>query len=140
VARSKPILCVDFDGVIHSYERGWQDGVIYGTVVPGFFRWAIATVEKFELVVYSNRSKTEEGRSAMAQWLGTQSIEAIHSGEVPADYDWARLFGRLQFVHEKPPAWLTIDDRAICFKGDWNALELSLEAIETFKPWMTQGR
>jgi len=35
---SKPILCLDFDGVIHSYSSGWKGAdVIPDPPVPGAF-------------------------------------------------------------------------------------------------------
>jgi len=36
----KPILCVDFDGVIHSYTSKWVDeATIPDPPVPGALRW-----------------------------------------------------------------------------------------------------
>lgn len=127
----KPIICIDFDGVIHSYEKGWQDGVIYGTVVPGFFEWAERAAKQFKLVIYSSRSKTEEGQMAMLRWLIDQrrvwrEEGGMHETNAPLGFE---------FADQKPAAWLTIDDLAIHFKGDWGAAELSPDAMRAFKPW-----
>lgn len=125
----KPILCLDFDGVIHSYEKGWQNGIIYGSVTPGFFEWAEEAAKLFKLVIYSSRSKTEEGTLAMGQWLIEQRRAWREAGGMHTVPD-ALSF---EFAHEKPPAWLTIDDRAVQFTGDWSALPPAL--LRTFKPW-----
>ena len=47
---SKPILCLDFDGVIHSYASGWKGAdVIPDAAVPGameFLRtWTAASFQ-----------------------------------------------------------------------------------------------
>ena len=127
VSDFKPTLCIDFDGVIHSYEKGWQDGLVYGTVVPGFFEWAAEAQKQFKLVIYSSRSSTEEGRLAMGAWLARQ-MHNYHE-----DGGNARV--ELAMAHEKPAAWLTIDDRAIQFRGDWSDPSLSAEAMRAFRPW-----
>ena len=122
----KPILCIDFDGVIHSYERGWQGGEIYGDIVPGFFHWATHANQRFKLVIYSSRSTTEEGIEAMRAWLDKKMN---HDGAL---YQHLTM-DDFEFAHEKPPAFLTIDDRAICFKGDWSGLDP--DDLRNFKPW-----
>lgn len=129
---AKPILCIDFDGVIHSYERGWQDGEIYGHVVTGFFEWAEKAKEHFRLMIYSSRSKTDDGVIAMGKWLHEQRrawrirTEYPNNGPEPTEFE---------ITHEKPAAFLTIDDRAICFKGDWSATELDPVVMCGFRPW-----
>jgi hypothetical protein len=119
----RPTICIDFDGVIHSYERGWQDGTIYGTVVPGFFEWAAEAQKFFRLVIYSSRSATDEGRLAMGNWL------AMHLRS------WEGDPIELTMAAEKPAAFLTIDDRAIIFTGDWTEPRLVPESLRMFKPW-----
>jgi hypothetical protein len=127
----KPILCIDMDGTIHAYSKGWQNGELYDDVTPGFFEWAETARDYFKLVIYSSRSKTDEGVIAMDTWLHEQQIAWVKSGS--ARYPWKPL--TFEFAHEKPAAWLTIDDRAICFRGDWSAPELTADAMYGFKPW-----
>jgi hypothetical protein len=124
-----PILCLDFDGVIHDYKLGWKDGSIYGSVTPGFFAWAEVAAKSFTLIVYSSRSKTDQGRLAMAKWLGEQAAMTGFPG----------VDGLLDFAAEKPPAYVTIDDRCIRFDGDWTDPDLYPPAIRQFKPWMSKS-
>lgn len=131
---SKPIICIDFDGVIHSYERGWQDGLIYGTALPGFFDWAEGAKGHFRLVVYSSRSKTHDGREAMWNWMADQICKWFDSYDYSPQHPDLRMTD-FDFVSEKPPAFLTIDDRGLRFEGDWSAPELAPETLLAFKPW-----
>lgn len=132
---NKPIICIDFDGVIHSYERGWQNGEIYGTVVPGFFEWVERVRDHFKLVIYSSRSKDDDGIIAMGTWLHKQRNAWIKAGGNRNPTEPLEI----EFAHEKPPAFLTIDDRAIQFRGIWEDTDLDVESLKAFKPWMHRG-
>lgn len=116
--RSKPILLVDFDGVIHSYERGWQ-GVsqVADGPVPGAFEFLEKALDHFDVQIYSARSQDPAGVMAMERWFSNNGA--------------GRLLSSLSFPTQKPPAFLTIDDRAIQFEGTFPRAEDLLG----FKPW-----
>lgn len=128
---NKPIICVDFDGVIHSYEKGWQNGELYGTVIPGFFEWVEAAKDVFKIVIYSSRSKDEDSVIKMGAWLHEQRRKWRIASGFPND----KSITEIEFAHEKPPAFLTIDDRAITFNGDWYDDVWWPEKLRLFKPW-----
>lgn len=144
---SKPTLCVDFDGVIHLYSRGWQEGIIYDPVTDGFFEWARHASEHFNLAVFSSRSRTPEGILAMrchiaAHFRGLGPSHAAANDEkgnlMLMWPDWPvekRVV--LAFPSEKPPAHLYIDDRACLFEGDWS--QLDPEEMLRFRPWNVEG-
>lgn len=120
----KMTLCIDFDGVIHDYKEGWKDGTIYGNVVPGFFDWAYEAQNFFKLTIYSSRSATEKGRTEMYDWIGRQWRAWDPTKAITID-----------FAHEKPIAFLTIDDRCIQFNGDWNDIRLDPTILRKYKAW-----
>jgi hypothetical protein len=126
---SKPILCCDFDGVIHSYTSKWTDeATISDPPVPGALRWLWAATEWWDVQIYSSRSKSSAGVSAMQSWLET------HAAHEWGDLDFARQFvAAFKFPTQKPAAFLTIDDRAVCFEGDWG--ELDPCELLNFRPW-----
>ena len=68
--RRKPILCLDFDGVIHSYESGWQGpDSIPDPPVEGALAFIVAALATFDVQIYSTRSHQPGGIDAMKDWL-----------------------------------------------------------------------
>lgn len=73
---NKPILCVDFDGVIHSYTSGWKgSATVSDPPVPGALRWLWKATEWFDVQIYSSRSKDTGGREAMWYWMAAHSAD-----------------------------------------------------------------
>lgn len=128
----KPILCVDFDGVIHSYTSGWQgEEVVADPPVPGALDWLWAATKVFDVHIYSSRSKSLYGRLAMFTWVVINSAKELGPDHPMAQFDKENY--PLRFSAEKPAAFLTIDDRALRFDGDWAAF--SPADLLNFKPW-----
>jgi hypothetical protein len=128
----KKTLCVDFDGVVHAYDSPWvNEHTIPDGPVPGALRWLWKATEWFEVVIYSSRSKTEAGRTAMLAWMMQNSEEEFGSSHPMAGRNGEAY--PIIFANEKPAAFLTIDDRAYCFDGNWSELEPA--NLLDFKPW-----
>ncbi len=107
----KQTVAVDFDGVIHSYEKGWQDGSIYGTPVEGAFEHICKIRSRgYNVVIFSARPKEQIG-----EWLLNNWPRVPPYGDIP------------EVVNEKPLAVAYIDDRAIRFqswKQTWDVLSI----------------
>lgn len=129
---NKPILCVDFDGVIHSYTSGWQGTcVISDPPVKGAIEWLWKATEFWDVQIYSSRSSDSMARKAMWRWMAAHSP---FGSDHPMSQDWKEgVQYPIKFADKKPSAFLTIDDRAICFEGDWHALDPA--ELLKFKPW-----
>jgi hypothetical protein len=128
VKMSKPILCLDFDGVCHSYTSGWKGAtVIPDDAVPGLFEFLEQAAPYFDIQVYSTRSETDAGRDAMAIWFYEQRKKWRANG---GGVGFSEIVS-ISFPETKPPALITIDDRAITFNGTWPDIEF----LRTFKPW-----
>lgn len=70
---SKPILCLDFDGVCHSYTSGWKGAaVIPDDAVPGLFEFLEQAAPIFDIQVFSSRSNQAGGIDAMKEWFIVQ--------------------------------------------------------------------
>lgn len=112
-------VCIDFDGVIHSYTSGWKgDSEIPDPPVPGWDNALAGLKEKgYRIVVLTTRALTEAGKKAVEKWM--------EEHELPFDLVTAT----------KVPAKVYIDDRVIRFAGDPGKM---VEEVESFKTW--QGR
>lgn len=124
------ILCMDFDGVIHSYDSGWHGaGVIPDPPVSGAIDFLVEATKTFEVNIFSSRSHQDGGKQAMQQWL--MEWVAHHYPNWTLKELIRFVFGTIKWPDAKPPAFLTIDDRAWTFNGTFP----HIEALVNFKPW-----
>lgn len=119
------VLLLEFDGVIHSYISGWQ-GVakVLDPIMPGAANFLYEATKRFDVQIYSSRSDSEQGLEAMQEWLKDRLAEELGSL-------WYQVFRSIKWPKTKPPAWLSIDDRAIQFTGEFPRLN----DISSFTPY-----
>jgi len=135
----KKILALDFDGVIHAYTSGWKGPrIIPDPPVDGALTWienfiknyctvpdsycAMAPDGDWEVCIFSSRSRYMGARWAMRNWM-------LKHGFDP------NLIAAVKFPTRKPPAIITIDDRALCFTGTFP----NPEDLVNFTPWNKGG-
>jgi hypothetical protein len=92
--KGKPILCIDFDGVLHSYSSGWKGArCIPDPPVVGALDFLIDAVEHFQVNIYSSRSRYFWGRRAIKKWLVKSfvDIESIASKSASDNKTWSEF-------------------------------------------------
>ncbi|HJT86777.1 MAG TPA: hypothetical protein VJ732_02950 [Bryobacteraceae bacterium] len=106
---SKPLVCVDLDGVLNAYD-GWQGADFFHPPRPGAGEFLKRLNELgYRVVVFTVRWAPHVER-----WLEHHGLSAYVS----------------EVTDRKPPAHVYVDDRAVCFTGDFDK---ALEQIGRFK-------
>ncbi len=113
---SKPNICVDFDGMIHKYSKGWLDGSIYDSPVEGSHEsLKLITNSGYNVVIFTSRLNPainpdiEDQHEEILYWLDIHGfIRGVHFNEVTA---------------MKPRALAYIDNKALKFETWWKTLK-----------------
>lgn len=109
------ILAVDFDGVIHGYQSGWQGPqATDDPPVPGVRPFLEEMSNDYRIVIHSTRAETKAGVIAIYNYLREHHLY----------FD--------EITHLKPPARVYLDDRAMLFTGSFDGLP---EKIRKFRTW-----
>tara|TARA_B100000073_G_scaffold334304_1_gene326705 strand:- start:1057 stop:2091 length:1035 start_codon:yes stop_codon:yes gene_type:complete len=103
-------LAIDFDGVLHNFDKGYYDGTCYGEPIDGALLAIQSLSLKYNIIIYS--SKCLPDRPKVNGLTGRELI-----------IGWLQKYDILKYVkditHLKPRAKYYIDDKAIEFKGNW---------------------
>ncbi len=122
--RSPGTVAVDFDGVIHAYSGGWQDGTIYDEPVPGAFDGLRSLMAYHPVFIHTSRNPAQVG-----WWMKEHSgipVEWFEDDRNPPQF-WDHQDSIL-ITNRKLPAIVYIDDRGIRFQN-WDQALADLAAV-----------
>jgi len=114
-------VMIDFDGVIHSYEKGWNNGEIYGNVIDKAKESIEKLRQKYEIVIFTTRAAQK-----------TQPLDGPTSEELVKDLkEWLDKNGIYydKITGDKLGAFAYIDDNAIEFTT-WDDVMIKLQKKE----------
>ena len=101
-------LAIDFDGVIHTFDKGYHDGTCYGKPIKGSLEAIRKLSKNFKIIIFS--SKVKKDRPLVNGKTGMQLVK-----------NWLKKHKVLNYITEitceKPRAKYYIDDKAIEFKS-----------------------
>lgn len=144
-------IAIDFDGVIHAYSKGWQDGQIYDKPVPGAFE----AIQRFMLDNNSVFIMSTRSARQIKKWLMFHTYTTIYDsngmgvGDCPFYYKYPKYGFTVKVIPWWHNKWWTeknvlgvtnrklifdvlIDDRAITFGGSWIK---TFSQVELFNTW-----
>ncbi len=106
-------IAIDFDGVLHNFDKGFYDGTCYGEPIEGSIEALKKLSKKFNVIIYS--SKCLPDRPLVEGLTGKEHI-----------IQWLQKHDALKYIkditHIKVRAKYYIDDKAIHFNNNWNEI------------------
>jgi hypothetical protein len=119
-------IAVDFDGVIHTYERGWDDGTIYGDLMPGAMDALRGLMKKHAVFIHTTRDLIP-----VANWIQARTgISCAADGvDVHPGTFWNDQHVLL-VANRKLAALAYIDDRGVRFESWSQVLAVLGEVLD----------
>lgn len=106
-------LAIDFDGVLHNFDKGFHDGTCYGDPIPGASIAVTQLSKRYNIIVYSAKCRQDRplvhgktGKQLVIEWLSKHNL--LHCVK--------------EITAEKPRAQYYIDDKAIEFHNNWDEI------------------
>ncbi|MFJ2719413.1 hypothetical protein [Streptomyces sp. NPDC087437] len=121
-------VAVDFDGVIHAYTKGWQNGEIYDPPLPGAFEALDLLMASHAVFIHTSRAPEQ-----VARWLidnAPDDMALSVTYEMAAGQEFWNERDVLLVTSRKLPAQVYIDDRGLHFRSwEQTLLELGRRGI-----------
>lgn len=115
-------IALDFDGCVHAYSRGWQDGSIYDDPMPGALDALNELMKRDAVFIHTSRDP-----QSVALWIVEKlGITSTWEMEGARPHEFWNDRGRLLVTNRKLPAKVYIDDRGLRFES-WEQTMASLD-------------